>query len=340
MWKRAVLYAVLTLVLAACGQPTPTPTPTPTPIPLQELRQTGVYYASTGSVIREYLPTLDSALETASVDSTITIYQSLDAGAANLQNLWRFQDNVEALRVRFLSMPPPPVVALEFDTLMRESNGYAKKGLGALVSGYEKYAMDRGFPTREDVEEFVKTRARGEAFIKVAAAKAAKALEESNRILDETLAELDRRDPSGEQKYLIFVDAIVDAFYNHRKDYNAGVERTGGQVRSARTQADHRWALEQAVAHLEDAHRWFRQDRDDFARILPPSRFREFHLLMNSALNDYVGATSAFVTYYSQNLNQGTQDMQLANRASALIRTANESLQRAGYMYAELLAQR
>ena len=299
-----------------------------------------MYYTSGGLFIREYLTTLDRALETASIDSTMTIAESLAAGAANLKNLWRFQDNVEAFWVRFLSIPPRPVVALEFDTLTRESFRSAKAGLIALVSGYEKYAMDRGFPTREDVENFARMRARGEALVKVAAAKAAEAFEESNLILDETLSELDQRDPTGEQKYRIVVDAVVDVFYNHRKDYNAGVERIGWEVRSAKTQADHRWALEQAIAHLEDAHGWFRRDRDDFARILPPSRFRLFHLLMNSALNDYVGATSAFVTYYSQNLNQGTQDMQLANRASELIGIANESLQRAGYVYAELSAHR
>jgi hypothetical protein len=270
----------------------------------------------------------------------MTIVQSLDAGAANLQKFWRFQDNVEALRVRLLSIPPPHVVVLEFDTLMRESIGSAKEGLGALVSGYEKYAMDRGFPTREDVENFAKTRARGEAFIKVAAAKAAEALEESNRILDETLAELDRRDPSGEQKYLIVVDAVVDVFYNHRKGYNSGLERIGGQVRSARTEAEQREALQEAATHLEAARRWFRQDRDDFALLLPPTKFQEFHLLMNSALNDYVEATTAFVTYYSQNLSQGTQDLLLANRASSLLRTANENLQRAGYMYAQLSGQK
>ena len=109
---------------------------------------------------------------------------------------------------------------------------------------------------------------------------------------------------------------------------------------SATTEAEHRRALERAIIHLQDADRRFRQDRDDFALIMPPARFQEFHLLMNSALHDFVQATNAFITYYSKNLNQETQDLELANRASTLLRTANENLQRAGYMHAELLQQR
>mgnify|MGYP001575852661 CR=1 FL=1 len=145
---------------------------------------------------------------------------------------------------------------------------------------------------------------------------------------------------SREQVYNTKVDTLVDRFYNHRRDYNSGLERIGVQVRSARTEAEQRKALEEAVKHLEAARGWFHQDRDEFALLLPPVKFQEFHLLMNRALNDYVEATTAFVTYYSQNLSQGTQDLLLANRASSLLRTANENLQRAGYMYAELLGKK
>lgn len=233
---------------------------TATPIPLQELRQTAAYYASSGSVITEYLTTADSALETASIDSTMAIIQSFDAGAATLEYFWRFQDDVEALRLRFAAIPRP-LVALEFDTLMRQSFGSAKQGARALVSGYEKYAVDRGLPTRDDFEDFAKMRGRGEALIKAAAAKAAEALEESSRILDNTLSELDRRDPSGEQRYVIVVDAFVDSFYHHRKQYNDGLERIGAQIRSATSETEHRRALQQAIDHLQDAHRQFRQDR-------------------------------------------------------------------------------
>ena len=142
---------------------------------------------------------------------------------------------------------------------------------------------------------------------------------------------------SREQTYRASVGVVTDRFYDHRGDYNSGLERIGADVTSATTEAEQRKAAREAVAHLEDARRWFRQDRDEFALILPPARFREFHLLMNSALNGYVEATTAFVTYYSKNLSQGTKDLLLANRASSLLKTANENLQRAGYMYAELL---
>jgi hypothetical protein len=136
------------------------------------------------------------------------------------------------------------------------------------------------------------------------------------------------------------VNSIVDRFYNHRKEYNTGLERVGAQVRAARTESEQRQALQQAISHLEDARQWFRQDMDNFARILPPSKFQEAHLLMNSVLKDYVEAMAAFITYYSQNLNLGTQDLQLANRASAMLRTANENLQRAAYMYADLTGKK
>ena len=145
---------------------------------------------------------------------------------------------------------------------------------------------------------------------------------------------------SKEQTYQANVKAFVDKFYNHRRDYNTGLVRIGAKVRSARTETEQRQALQEVVSHLEDAHRWFRQDRDDFALQLPPTKFREAHLLMNSALNDYVDATMSFITYYSQNLSLGTQDLYLATRASSLIKTANENLQRAAYMYGDLFGNK
>jgi hypothetical protein len=135
------------------------------------------------------------------------------------------------------------------------------------------------------------------------------------------------------------MEAVIDRFYNHRTEYNTGVEQLGAQFSSATTETLQRRAIQQLIEHLEDAQQWFSQDRDDFALILPPAKFREVHLLMNSVLNDYVGATTSFITYYSMNLSSGTRDLQLANRASALLRTANENLQRAAYMYASLFGQ-
>lgn len=145
---------------------------------------------------------------------------------------------------------------------------------------------------------------------------------------------------SREQAYQVSVNAIIDRFYNHRKEYNTGIERVGAQVRSAKTESEQRQALQQAIAHLENVQQWFRQDMNDFAGVLPPQKFQDFHVLMNSVLRDYVGAINAFITYYSQNLNLGTQDLQLANHASSLLRTANENLQRAAYMYADLTGER
>ncbi|MBM2825491.1 MAG: hypothetical protein HW402_1155, partial [Dehalococcoidales bacterium] len=120
---------------------------------------------------------------------------------------------------------------------------------------------------------------------------------------------------SREQAYQASVNAIVDRFYNHRKEYNTGLESVGALVRSARTESEQRQALQQAIAHLENVRQWFRQDMNDFAGVLPPQKFQDFHLLMNSVLRDYVEAIAAFITYYSQNLNLGTQDLQLTNRA-------------------------
>ena len=141
---------------------------------------------------------------------------------------------------------------------------------------------------------------------------------------------------SSEQAYRVKIEAVIDRFYNHRTDYNAEVERLGAQFSSATTEIKQRMIIQQLIEHLEDAQEWFRQDRDDFAVILPPAKFRDAHLLINSVLNDYVGAISAYITYYSVNLNSGTTDLQTANRASALLRTANENLQRSAYIYADL----
>lgn len=336
-----VVTLALVAVAVACGGPEPTATPTPTPISLQELEDIITYVAYTAPIVRDHLTTVELALETASIESSVRIAESFEAAAANLTNLWQFQDDIEAHRLRFTSMPAPQR-AWHFEGLMQESFSAATKGLGVLIGGYVKYADDRGFPTREDAESFAETRAQAESLLVRAIKKIGEAMEESTSISDEVQMELERVAPplSDEQRYLVRVDAVVDRFYNHRREYNAGLERIGAQVRSATTEAEHRRALQQAITHLQDADRWFRQDRDDFALIIPPARFQEFHLLMNGALHDFVQATNAFITYYSKNLNQGTQDLGLANRASTLVGTANENLQRAGYMYAELLEQR
>jgi hypothetical protein len=344
MKNQMIASFVLVLALAACSIPAgATGTATPTPIQLQEFDRIANYMIFTSSIGRDHLTTLELALETASIDSSVRIAESFEAAAANLESLWQYQDDIEAHRVRFTSMPAPQR-AWHFEGLMLESFSNANEGIEVLVGGYAKYAEDRGFPTRADIEAFAKTRAQAVSLLVAALSKAKDAmLEESASIADELQKELDRLGApnlSVEQKYLLGVNAVVDRFYNHRKDYNDGLERIGEQIRSAATQAEQRRALEQAVAHLESAHRFFQQDRDDFAQILPPFPFRDFHLLMNRAFNDYVGATSAFITYYSQNLNQGIRDLELANSASALIVSGNESLQRAGYMYAELVAQR
>jgi len=142
--------------------------------------------------------------------------------------------------------------------------------------------------------------------------------------------------PSSDQAYQASVNAIVDRFYNHRKEYNTGLELVGGLVRSANTESEQRQALQQVITHLENSRQWFLQDMDDFARILPPPKFQDFHISMNTVLRDYVDAMAAFITYYSQNLNLGTRDLQLANRASAQLQTANDNLLRAAYTYAQL----
>jgi len=143
-----------------------------------------------------------------------------------------------------------------------------------------------------------------------------------------------------EKAYVESVKIFVDKFYEHRREYKAGLELIGTQVRSARNDAEYRQALQQAVTHLENSRQWFRQDMDDFTRVLPPPKYQDFYLLMNSVLRDYVGAMTAFITYYSMNLNQGTQDLQLANSASSQLRTANENLQRAALMLTELTGER
>lgn len=142
--------------------------------------------------------------------------------------------------------------------------------------------------------------------------------------------------PSQETAYVESVKAFTEKFYNHRKEYNDGLERIGAQVRSATTETEQRQALQQAVTHLDNSRQLFHQDMDDFAKVLPPLKFQDYYLLMNDVLRDYVDVTTSFITYYSMNLNQGTQDLQLANRASTLLRTANENLQRAGLMIIEL----
>ena len=141
---------------------------------------------------------------------------------------------------------------------------------------------------------------------------------------------------SSDQAYQASVNAVIDRFYNHRKDYNTGLERIGKLVSAAKTESEQRQAIQQAITLLDNSHQLFRQDMDDFLKILPPPKYQDFHILLNSVLKDYVEVTAAYSTYYSQNLNLGTQDLQLANHASAQLRTANENLQRAAYMYAQL----
>ncbi len=143
-----------------------------------------------------------------------------------------------------------------------------------------------------------------------------------------------------EQIYKFKVDAFVDNFYEHRRDYNAGLEQIGLQIRNARSETERREAFQQAISHLESARQSYKGDMDYFARTFPPPKFEEFYLLMNSVLRDYVEATGSFVTYYSVNLSSGEQDLQLANRASSLLKTANENLQRAALIYADLTTAR
>ena len=141
---------------------------------------------------------------------------------------------------------------------------------------------------------------------------------------------------SSDKTYQTSVNAVIDTFYNHRKDYNTGLERIGKLVSSAKTESEQRQAIQQAINLLDNSHQLFRQDMDDFSKILPPPKYQDFHILLSSVLRDYVEITAAYTLYYSQNLNLGTQDLQLANHASAQLRTANDNLQRAAYMYAQL----
>ena len=237
---------------------------------------------------------------------------------------------------------PAPRRAWRFEIIMHESFTVAAEGLAILVDGYIKYAEDRGFPTKQDVESFAQARGQAETLLVRAVRKIGEATEELNSISGEIQTELDRVSPplSDEQRYLVEVNGVIDGYYNHRKEFNSGLERIGQQVRSARTNDEHRFALGQGVAHLKASHRWFREDRDRFLRIMPLSRFREFHLLMTSVLTDTVEATNAYITYYSQTLNQGVQDIALANHASTLLKKANDNRLRAGYMYADLIERK
>ena len=128
-----------------------------------------------------------------------------------------------------------------------------------------------------------------------------------------------------ESSYLASVDQVLNRFFDHRGNYNDELERIGASMRNATNERSHRIALTQAVSQLEQSAALFRQDKDDFLKIMPPPRFQEFHLLMTSAMNDIFGATESFVTFYSLVLNSGAQDTLLASRASELLRKAGQS---------------
>lgn len=130
---------------------------------------------------------------------------------------------------------------------------------------------------------------------------------------------------------------IMDRFNTNQKNYNIGVETFGNQFKSSKTESEQRQALQLMITHLENYHQLFLKDMTDFQIISPPPKFLDFHLLMSSVLRDYVDAIESFDTYYSKNLNLGIQDLQLANRASTILRTANENAQRAVIMYNQLI---
>lgn len=312
------------------------PSATPARLTAEQLEQTTRYVYSMQGVVREYVATLELALETASVDSSVSMAYSREVAVTNLRNIFRTQDDIEEYSLR-LVLAPAPSNALLFKSLMSSSLSSATEGLEILFGGYEKYAEDAGFPTKDDLELFAKLRGKAESSLVVAKGILERATEEIGRLENEVNLEWETIDSSGEQQYSLIMDVFSDTFYDHRKEFNDGLERIGARVRSATTESEYHDALEEALAHLEKAQRLFLEDRDNFAGITPPARFREAHILIGSVLRDFVEATGSYVTYYSMNLNQGTQDIELANRASDLLRMANENLQRAGYMYADLL---
>jgi len=144
---------------------------------------------------------------------------------------------------------------------------------------------------------------------------------------------------SSEQAYITKVNSFIDKFYNHRKEFNTGLQSKGEKFRSATTESKQRQALQEVITHLENCHGLFLQDMEDFAAIIPPNKYQDFYVLMNSVLRDYEGALAGFTTYYSRNLNMGEQDSMLLTHSSDLLRTANENLQRAALMYKNLIGQ-
>lgn len=142
---------------------------------------------------------------------------------------------------------------------------------------------------------------------------------------------------SSEQVYETSVNAFLNRLNDHRKEYNTGLEQIGTRVKSATTETELRQAFQQAITHLDNIRQLLRQDMSDFTNIIPPPEFQDFYLLLNSAMKDNIDALTGFITYYSLNLNMGTQDLELANHASDLLRTANDEFARAGFMYDNLI---
>jgi hypothetical protein len=140
-----------------------------------------------------------------------------------------------------------------------------------------------------------------------------------------------------EKAYLDYVNPFIDTFYKHRSDYNIGMKQVGEKFTAARNENEQRQALQEVVNFLESTNKIFQKDRDDFAQLLPPTKYYDFYLMMNSVLNDYVFVFTSYTSYYSKNLNLGTQDLYLLDKASDRLRTVNENLQRAGLMLAQLI---
>jgi len=182
----------LLLLAVACTANAPS-VPTRDGLAKQELDETKDYMAYTAPIIIAYSDTLVLALEAASIESSTRIFRSSEAAVDNLERLFQSRDEIEDHRSRF-TLKHAPLSAWDFEELMLESFSSASNGIDILVGGYMKYAEDGGFPTREDVESFAKTRALAHSQLTEASDKWWEATKIAISFSKQNRTELDRLD--------------------------------------------------------------------------------------------------------------------------------------------------
>ena len=132
-------------------------------------------------------------------------------------------------------------------------------------------------------------------------------------------------------EYKVQVEGIMEDVGEINREYSQFVLDSGELMLKGDIEV-----LETLLTQIKKSNGDMGKLQKEFVYIVPPQEFREYHLLMNSALVNFINATMSQITFFTTFKETGSRDSFIGDRSSRLLKAYNDEKVEAVYMYIDL----